>query len=83
MTAATNVSMKLENGSGNECKDISLDELMIFYAIIIQMAMKPNLVQGIPNVGKMKTNLGIPLVIICQKIDFRKFVQVYIGVIMD
>ena len=42
MTVATNDTMKLENGSGNQCKDISLDELMIFYAIIIQMAMKPN-----------------------------------------
>ena len=25
MTVATNDSMKLENGSGNQCKDISLD----------------------------------------------------------
>ena len=32
-----------ESGSGseNQCKDITIDELMIFYAIILQMAMKP------------------------------------------
>ena len=29
------------SGSGNQCKDITIDELMIFYAIILQMAMKP------------------------------------------
>lgn len=29
------------SGSGHQCKDISIDELMIFYAIILQMAIKP------------------------------------------
>ena len=41
-TLAKNDSMKSDNGSGNQYKYITLDELMIFYAIIIQMAMKPN-----------------------------------------
>ena len=42
MMVVKNDSIKLENGSGNQYKDITLDELMIFYAIIIQMSMKPN-----------------------------------------
>ena len=42
MTFATHDKTKEENRNSNQYKDISLDELMIFYAIIIQMAVKPN-----------------------------------------
>ena len=31
---------EIENGSGNQCKDITIDELMICYSIILNMAIK-------------------------------------------